>query len=469
MNALARLNEIEVKDFCSRAKLWRDSFPFRKESVLARRPLIVEVCGTPKAGKSTLINYIAHLFRRCDLRTNIITERAEVNPLPEKIDPSYNSWNLANVLSKLLTAADSNDHIVLIDRGLLDCNVWLNWHGSRRFASNEELKSVHQFIRTARWWSLVDLAIVAIVPPSVALQREPFGTFFEHQEIARDGVVPRVMQQDVLKQYNSTLKKLIKNLFEPKTGPKIWHLDMVKNDLESAALIAGEKILSVAEDMVPEKTYVLGRHQVSQNLFLPGFKAKNETVAKFIRDVDSKSTLVDRLAADQDPLSYVKPIALGVIRHNHHVLLLRRKELNKGSYMHNKYVICAGGHLRADDKIEGKPGTVERGLKRELLEELRLAETPELVLRGLVYDADVAQYFGHIGIVYEVLLNEKVAALARSQTEFKEKSGAGVGCRFVSVNNLGTYYNEMDKWSRHIVSGLFGICKDRGDSQAALF
>lgn len=469
MAARDNVNDKEISEFRKRVESWRASFPTRTETVLARRPLIVEVCGTPKAGKSALTQYVAHLFRRCGLKTCVITEPAEVNPLPEKIDPSFNVWNLTSVLSKLLTAVDGNYHIVLIDRGLLDCIAWLRWHYERSFVSQEELDTVGQFIRFTRWWSLLDLVIAVIVPPLVALDREPFGTKLNPTRPTESGDVPRVMQTDVLEQYNRALESVLTSLEKPENRPPVWRLDMTKNRLESAALTAAQKILSVAEGIVPEKILVLRRGGVSRDLFRPGFRPNDDTVNQFIRAVDSESLPVHRPTAEERPLEYVQPIALGVIKHEDKVLLLRRKETDEGSYMHDRYVICAGGHLRSEDRGDGRPGTLERGLQRELLEELRLPDADVTRLIGLVYDTNLTRYLGHIGVVYEVPLAKEEAVLARSQTEFKERRGTGVSCTFVSVKELHNYYNEMDEWSKHIASGLFGIRRDDRSKQAMLF
>ena len=76
---------------------------------------------------------------------------------------------------------------------------------------------------------------------------------------------------------------------------------------------------------------------------------------------------------------------------------------------------------------------------------------------------------GHIGVVYEVPLAKEEAVLARSQKEFKERTGTSVSCTFVSVKELENYYDNMDEWSKHLVSGLFGIRKDGPGKQAVLF
>lgn len=470
MAAGDNVNDKQIGEFRKRVESWRASFPTRTETVLARRPLIVEICGTPKAGKSTLTQHVAHLFRRCGLKTAVITERAEVNPLPEKIDPSFNVWNLTSVLGKLLSAVDENYHIVIIDRGLLDCNAWLKWHHNRSFVSQEEFDTVGQFIRSTRWWSLLDLVIAVIVAPSVALEREPFGIKLNPVKPTESGGVPRVMQTDVLEQYNRALESLLTTLGKPENRPPVWRFDTTKNHPESAALTAAQRILSVAEGIVPEKILVLPRDGVSRNVFQPGFRATDDTVKEFVRAVDSESLPVHRPTAEERPLEYVQPIALGVVKHDDKVLLLRRKEADERSYMHDKYVICAGGHLRVEDRGDGPPGALERGLQRELTEELHLADAAgEARLIGLVYDTDLTRYLGHVGVVYEVPLIRDEAVLARTQTEFKLRTGVGVSCTFVSVKELEDHYDDMDEWSKHIVSGLFGIRKDGRQKQAVLF
>ena len=475
---MTRREDVDDKELATlrkRVESWRDSFPTKPATTPARRPLVVEVCGTPKAGKSTLIQYVAHLFRRCGLRIAVIPERAELNPLPEKIDPSFNAWNLTSVIGELLTATQADYHIVLVDRGLLDCNAWLTWHHKRTFVSKEELATVTRFTRCARWWNLLDLVVAAIVPAPVALLREPFGTRMRSQSVTQGGGVPKVMEKDVLEQYNCALECVLAGLGKPESRPPIWRLDMTRTPLDSAAMESAafqtaQRILSVAESTVPEDILVLPRGAVSPALFRPGFRATDETVEAFVRAVDSKSLLVPRPTAEEEPLKYVQPIALAVVRHADKILLLRRKEADQQSYMHEKYVVCAGGHLRRDDRSGAAGTTVEGGLHRELKEELQLAEVEDIRLLGLVYDTDLTRYLGHIGVIYEVRLAKEEAALARSGTkEFKERAGTSVSCTFVSVKELEGRYANMDEWSKHLVSALFGIRKEDRAKQAVLF
>ena len=469
MPASSHVTDKELGDFRARVESLCARFPERKEVTLATRPLIVEVCGTPKAGKSTLAQYVAHLLRRCGLRISVIPERAELNPVPEKTDPSFNIWNLTSVLGEALRSLSGSQHVVLIDRGLLDCEAWLQWHHERGFVSREERDTVAQFIRFTRWWGLLDLVIAVQVSPPVALAREPFGNRLRPGPAKEAGPIPRVMRDDVLQQYNCALESLLADLGKRGRRPRIWRIDTSKTPLERAALMAAEEIVGTADAFVVEDLLVLRRADVPQELFCAGFRAGDNAVSEFVRAVDIQSFSVHRQSAEEHPLDYVQPIALGVITYQGKVLLLRRKEADERSYMHEKYVIWAGGHVRPQDKGDGTQETLERGLKRELIEEVQLSDVPDIRLIGLVYDTDMTRYLGHIGVVYEIPLVKEEAVLARSQTEFKERRGTGVSGTFVSTEDLAKYYDQMDEWSKHIVSALYGVQKKGREKQAILF
>jgi putative protein kinase ArgK-like GTPase of G3E family len=51
-----------------------------------RRPLVIEICGTPKAGKTTAINALNIFLKRNGFSTSLVHEMAAICPVRNKTD-----------------------------------------------------------------------------------------------------------------------------------------------------------------------------------------------------------------------------------------------------------------------------------------------------------------------------------------------------------------------------------------------
>src|SRR5437764_5508804 len=97
----------------------------------ARRPVVIEFSGSPKAGKTTVVNHISGFLKRCGFRTKIVVERAVVCPIRDKKDSAFNIWTLCHSLAALLEEtqeppAPNEPDILILDRGIFDTTCWLS-------------------------------------------------------------------------------------------------------------------------------------------------------------------------------------------------------------------------------------------------------------------------------------------------------------------------------------------------------
>src|SRR5438552_13317623 len=91
----------------------------------ARRPVVIEFSGSPKAGKTTIVNHLAGFLKRCGFRTKIVVERAGICPIRDKKDSAFNIWTLCHSLAALLEdtqepPAPNDPDILILDRGIFD-------------------------------------------------------------------------------------------------------------------------------------------------------------------------------------------------------------------------------------------------------------------------------------------------------------------------------------------------------------
>jgi len=133
---------------------------------------MVELAGTPRAGKTTAVNELARMLREQRLRVRSLTEQASTCPIECKREPTYNVWTYCSTLMGVLEAQDRGHDLILVDRGLFDSACWMHWHMATNRLSPQEHRAIQRFVLLPRWADLTDLVIVMEADPPVAMKRE---------------------------------------------------------------------------------------------------------------------------------------------------------------------------------------------------------------------------------------------------------------------------------------------------------
>ena len=68
----------------------------------ARRAFVLELTGTPKAGKTTTLSTLQAFFKAAGLRVETLKERAADCPLPMKGHFFFNAWTMCTMLAEVL-------------------------------------------------------------------------------------------------------------------------------------------------------------------------------------------------------------------------------------------------------------------------------------------------------------------------------------------------------------------------------
>ena len=140
------------------------------------RPKFVEFSGSPKSGKSTCIDIVAHFFRRVGFRVLAPTEGASRRtPYYLRSDlVAFNMWSASYALTHILEGLYHSDkhHLAILDRGLFDALAWFQLLETQGDISERDLTKVQDFIRIDHWRSVIDAVFLFQASPSTSMERE---------------------------------------------------------------------------------------------------------------------------------------------------------------------------------------------------------------------------------------------------------------------------------------------------------
>ena len=140
------------------------------------RPVFIEFSGTPKSGKSTCIDIVAHFFRRSGFRVLAPTEGASKRtPYYLKDDlVAFNTWSASYALTHILEGLNSSDkyHLAILDRGLFDALAWFQRLLNQGKINQSECEQIHNFLLIEKWRSAIDYVFLFKADPATSLERE---------------------------------------------------------------------------------------------------------------------------------------------------------------------------------------------------------------------------------------------------------------------------------------------------------
>lgn len=403
----------------------------------AKRPLIIEFSGAPKAGKTRSISVLELFLKRNGVKVEVFTERASIAPIKSKGHLNFNVWVSCASLQGMLEALYRDLDVFILDRGIFDALVWNEWLEMTGKITEEEAAQVSQFFTMARWTNLVDIIFVLTCDPNVSIDRE-----YADQLTSKRGTI---MEEGTLKQMARATQKTLE-----KDGSKFKKIVSINTSAtqtrQGVAKITSEA-LTVLDKFLDESICGIPVGSVENSLPVYGFVSDPEVVPEFVATVNRDKLFEPRSSAEKNP-KLLQPIPCAMLRYQDKILILKRNK--PGHPLHDKYDVWAGGHvIQADDGLNILLNT----LNRELTEEIFIKGAYELnpAPVGLIRTDEDARASRHVGVLYELTLKTENVALALNQKEFRSTRGSSMSGKLVPLNEIGEYYDRMGDWSKHIV------------------
>lgn len=433
----------------------------------ARKPIVIEFAGCPKAGKTSTIGQVVAFFKRTGFKIEVVIERASVCPIRDKKHANFNVWTgcttLANLLEKTQEPPSPDaPQILILDRGLFDSICWLQMMEQLVRLRPADRERIESFLLIDDWRKRLSGVILMLASPEDSMNRE-------------QGLLPvptssgSIMNQEVLAQMRKTIQavaELHKDRF------RLFTIDTSKapyrNKQQKVCESIAEQILTLIEEHIAEEILFVPR-QVIEDAFTNVSVLRGDAALQVVESFATQGHFQPRDDVEKNA-DVVQAIPVAIVRNQSgQVLRLRRKERNNENALHQKIVLWAGGHVRKEDSSNGE--TLKHALVRELHEELRLdVDTESLKLLGAVYTRATEKSLKHVAIVYEWRAKSDDVAVSLSSAEFFERRGTAVSGTFVSVKDIERDVENKsitEPWSTEIVRKL--LAETAGKSEKELF
>jgi predicted NUDIX family phosphoesterase/predicted ATPase len=418
----------------------------------ARRPIIIEFAGVPKAGKTTTLSQVSGFLKRCGFRVETVVERASVCPIRDKKHFNFNIWTACTTLAQILEKTQqppspTDPDILFLDRGLFDALAWLSMMEKWERIRKAERKAVEEFLTLSDWRKRINGVVVMTTSPKDAMSRER-----GHLPVQGIG---SIMNEQVVQQMLDNTRACVKrfqgrfNLHEVDTSSEKG------GDARQTANEVAELVLSFIENELEEEVLSLPK-AVIKTFFEGAESVGVDQATKIAEKYSSSGSFIARelVEVDQDR---VQALPVVIIRNKSgQVLQLKRKEKNQTASLHDKLVIWAGGHVRKEDSANGQ--TLIQCAIRELQEELRLrVDSSELKLLGAIYADHGGGLTRHMALVYEWSAASDDVEIVLNATEFFERRGNSQSGRFIGIEDLHRCVDTdlvVETWSVQIIKNL---------------
>ena len=272
-----------------------------KKTYRQRRPIIIEFCGCPKAGKTSSITALNIFLKRNGFKTVMLSERANVCPISDKQSPIFNVWTITSTINQINALIDNSNSscindidVVLCDRGIFDALCWFRWLKNNNRMDTKEYKTLIAFTMLDRWQRNIDLIYVFLTTPKESINRE-----YAHLLTNKRG---SIMDETILAQYEKAVKQTIKKY------SKCFRALQTQDTTGTAQDVVNYKIthdtLNVLKEMLVEKIGYLEKSCLDLKDGLNDYsqlKPKLENIKYDSRDLVEKNS------------DFIQPIAVATI------------------------------------------------------------------------------------------------------------------------------------------------------------
>lgn len=426
-----------------------------KNESVPRRPLVIEFCGSPKAGKSSCINSLELFLRRNGFRTRLLTERASVCPVNNKFDPYFNVWTVASALAELVEILSNHSKkydVIIMDRGVFDGLCWFNFLKGRGNLDHDNFSSLESFLLMNRLKAVIDLIYIFTASAEVSLEREYANLLTEK--------TGSIMKPEVLNEFrNSIISTAYKY---DAVYQRIEVYDTSEKPLNKVNYEVTNNILEILRDNIEEKVGYFNISNIDTGLDTT-FSFSDANLKGINLEFDSRYKV-------EEESEFIQPIPILIIKEKNgnraFVVRKNKKRTSEKSPESGKTLLYLGGHVRKEDMYHSKEKDLlsisKYALSREIKEEIGVDYHPseDEVDPLCIWVRNNERSQKHLAICFVLNADLDLLKVNLDANEFVTTGNTKSG-KIFDVTELAKNEKEFEDWSQLILKKLFNLDDDK--------
>lgn len=209
------------------------------------RPLVVELTGPPKSGKTTTKGKLEQLFRRSGFLIECPEEGAEAITWAKRLDPEYNlqtgEYALSATRELCYGSKHKSFHAAVLDRAIYDVVVRMEYNRMRGKITAAEQKAIERYFTLERNRAMFDCHVFLVADANISLAREK-----AHALSKKDG---ETMNEKALEEILEANRRVWQRL-RGETDPKMYWRDTSNESPEETAAAVLAFVLEAFERRV---------------------------------------------------------------------------------------------------------------------------------------------------------------------------------------------------------------------------
>ena len=417
-----------------------------KKSVRPRRPIVLEFCGSPKAGKTSCINSLVIFLKRNGFKVKVLTERASICPVPDKFDPFFNIWTTSSAIAELseyLTVGAKDLDVIISDRGVFDGLCWFRWLRDSYHLGNLDYERLVAFLLMEQFLTSIDLVYVFTAEPGTSMDRE-YSTLLTRKNGS-------IMNDAVLRSYVDAIGLTVD---EFRTQFEIVEVDTTAKTQNAVSREVTESVLERLMLVTEEQIGHLPRSRI---------RSKGSPVASIEELVEGDERLsYEARSTVEANQNLVQPLPIAVFwdPNEREALVYRKRQssVSASSPERNKILAYAGGHIRQEDEIGDREqswlAVAKRALSREIKEEIGLSYVFDNIEPFAIWADGSSTTQRHLAVCFVKEVDKSKFRIKLDRHEFL-LSGRYTG-EFMPVAKLAEL-PELEQWTVAIIEEVFDL------------
>jgi len=206
------------------------------------KPFVIEFCGTPRTGKTTILNNLYDFFKKGGFSIILVEELTTSKYYKEILYPQFEKMSIdeLNICiikeagKQLQEAITQNADIIMIDRSLNDRAIW----NYRRFIRGDMTEEQYNNLRkeySALSRELIDMLVIGYTDSKTSLQRDYTNSLALEPR--------RFLNTENIEEYNTCMEKSME-VFEESVSD-IYRLDTTDITPRDSSILIAENIMPV--------------------------------------------------------------------------------------------------------------------------------------------------------------------------------------------------------------------------------